>query len=652
MQANRSAKTIDRQVSNLKFHNLCTHLTPPLGLESVLGYDLKHCVQHKTPQTDASKILARLERDVRLRFLHNDCTEEVEPEDDPYEQYDPKIYVKLKDWEPDRGPDEIETELATFRQQFTNLVANHKPTPASNLSDRQDKLLASLRKARQFIVTPTDKNLGPAILERSQYMQRCFQDHLLNEHTYRRLDDPKSRTLRYNARANIILAIAQATKRGQLNHAEETYFSRSIAEEPIRRPPQFYILPKVHKTPWKTRPVVSCVGSFNEIASKWLDYKLSKVVKLCPSHIKDSYQVLTQLQQLGPLPPSARLFTTDAVSMYTNIDTDHGLETIEKWLELHHTEIIAEYPSFPFALIMELLRLVMKNNIFQFDDCWYHQQNGTAMGTSVACIYATIYYSYHEETMILPTYRSSLLYYRRFIDDVLAIWIPPPHSSDSSASSAWTKFKSDLTFGILEWETEDLAHSVNFLDLTISIDHEHRLQTRTFQKAMNLYLYLCPSSAHPPGVLKGLIFGSVRRFWLQNSDPKDYCKVIQDLYQHLCSRGHSTEKLDPLFHEAAAKVDSIQLKKPLRAPNSIANTRARPLFFHLQYHPLEIPNSIIHDTFNRCCPRLREELKVDRIIIAHTRQPNLRDLLCKTQLNEPEGKRASNILSNIDDSPK
>ena len=39
---------------------------------------------------------------------------------------------------------------------------------------------------------------------------------------------------------------------------------------------------------------------------------------------------------------------------------------------------------------------------------------------------------------------------------------------------------------------------------------------------MNLYLYLCPSSAHPPGVLKGLIFGSLRRYWRQNSDIKDY----------------------------------------------------------------------------------------------------------------------------------
>jgi hypothetical protein len=121
--------------------------------------------------------------------------------------------------------------------------------------------------------------------------------------------------------------------------------------------------------------------------------------------------------------------------------------------------------------------------------------------------------------MILLTYRLSLLYYRQFIDDVLAIWIPPPNFSTKSVNAAWIQFKADLTFGILEWETEDLAHSMNFLDLTISIDNKHWLQTRTFQKAMNLCMYLCPSSTHPPGVLKGLIFGSVHRFWLQNSDP-------------------------------------------------------------------------------------------------------------------------------------
>jgi hypothetical protein len=100
--------------------------------------------------------------------------------------------------------------------------------------------------------------------------------------------------------------------------------------------------------------------------------------------------------------------------MYTNIDTDHGLDTIEKWLELHRKDILAEHASFPFALIMELLRIVMKYNIFQFDDCWFHLQNGTAMGTYIACIYATIYYSYHKEAHPSSTTANSSTTYWRF----------------------------------------------------------------------------------------------------------------------------------------------------------------------------------------------------------------------------------------------
>jgi hypothetical protein len=41
--------------------------------------------------------------------------------------------------------------------------------------------------------------------------------------------------------------------------------------------------------------------------------------------------------------------------MYTNIDTNHGLDTIKIWLKLHRQEILAEHDNFPFALIMELL---------------------------------------------------------------------------------------------------------------------------------------------------------------------------------------------------------------------------------------------------------------------------------------------------------
>ena len=60
-------------------------------------------------------------------------------------------------------------------------------------------------------------------------------------------------------------------------------------------------------------------------------------------------------------------------------------------------------------MILEATELIMKNNVFQFDDTYWLQLTGTAMGTSMACALATIYYSYWEETKFLPEYQKQSL---------------------------------------------------------------------------------------------------------------------------------------------------------------------------------------------------------------------------------------------------
>jgi hypothetical protein len=96
--------------------------------------------------------------------------------------------------------------------QFLTLVTGNKPKPTSNLSKCQDKLLAMLCKAKHSIITPTDKNLGPAIMEQSQYIEHCFQDHLLNESPYQCLSEHEATVLCYNSCGAIIRATSKGLK--------------------------------------------------------------------------------------------------------------------------------------------------------------------------------------------------------------------------------------------------------------------------------------------------------------------------------------------------------------------------------------------------------------------------------------------------------
>ena len=92
--------------------------------------------------------------------------------------------------------------------------------------------------------------------------------------------------------------------------------------------------------------------------------------------------MLYLLKQLGILPPNARLFTADANSMYTNIDTDHAIEIITAWLKS-----IDLPDKFPFLeAVLDAMELVMRNNLFNWGDMFFLQLLGTAMGTSAACM--------------------------------------------------------------------------------------------------------------------------------------------------------------------------------------------------------------------------------------------------------------------------
>jgi hypothetical protein len=550
--------SIDSAPQNRKVHNLCRDptLVPPDVLHA-LGLGLGYCLSLK--RKDENPIdFERFRKAIRTHYTFRN-----QP---PRKLQFPKLYVKRgDDWDPDLAPRNVEKAMDEFERQTTTAFrASRNNEHTYNLPAETIQKLRDLKKAQQFRVTATDKNLGPAIMEMDVYIRQALV-HLEDRQQYREINQETATEL---DEANYRRILRSTVDNSDLDAESRIFFTKKLCglrnkDGIVQRPdhlqlPYFYALPKVHKTPWKTRPVVSGVSTVFEPLRQWIDTQLKRVIHLCPSYLKDGWQLVHALRDIQDLPPDAVCYTADAVSMYSNINTDHGIETIAKWLQLHRAELPFDFPT---ALVLDGLDTVMRHNVFAFGARRFLQLDGTAMGTSCACNYATIYYSYHEETKLLanPTYL--LLFYRRFIDDAFVIQRASPNG--------YADFVHGMNdFGRpgarLEWEATPPGREVDFLDLHIRLDPAGTVSTTSFQKPMNLYLYRPPSSAQPSSILYGLIYGTLHRYYWHNTERSMFEQFAWKFFGRLQQRGHAVNKLATLFLRAARQVDvsSIPLPKP------------------------------------------------------------------------------------------
>ncbi len=386
----------------------------------------------------------------------------------------------------------------------------------------------------------------------------------------------------------------------------------------------------------KSRPIVSCSGSLLEALGIWVDRKLQPLAQKQPAYFKNSWALKNDLLELGTLPANARLFTADAVSMYTNIPTDAAYIIIRTYLERYWKD---EDRTFPWDAVSKGLNIIMRNNVFNFGDLCFKQLNGTEMRTAPGPSYATIYYGRHEAKM-LPNHDSNLLFYRRFIDDVIGIILVD--DNDEQFQADWRRLKTDMNkCRGLEWTFTEPSKKVDFMDMTVEIK-DGRIVTTLYEKPMNLHLYIPPKSAHPPGLLPGMVFGTIFRIYTLCSTDDDKLNRTRTFYKRLKARGWQTLDLLPHFKKAITVAKTYDPNKP-RTDNS------KDIFLHLPFHP-DDPESykiqkIWHDTVVKPSPWTKslEELQnpvdrskpeIKRMIIAYRRTLNLGNLLSARKLDQ------------------
>ena len=112
------------------------------------------------------------------------------------------------------------------------------------------------------------------------------------------------------------------------------------------------------------------------------------------------------------------------------------------------------------------------------------------------------------------------------------------------SAQAWEDFKRRLNkWRELKWTNTGFVKSVVFLDLTIKINDKRELEFFNYRKPMNLSLYLPPNSSHSPDVLRSIIFGPVRAYFLHCTYNKYFVDCI-DIEKPGCSLGRAVVSLE------------------------------------------------------------------------------------------------------------
>jgi hypothetical protein len=623
VRATTPIANIPPTIENLAFHDLTEGNIIPQAAKSILGLGMKFIPTPPYTTNTITPSLKRLRRDTFLKVIFSG-------DDDPDSTHYPiKLYVKSS-WNPPTSdiPPTVDERLQQFSTQVEKLFKHKKAMP--NILPFQQSLLHSLTNNNNLLFPDSDKGLGPCAVTYDQYIHDCLI-HLNDPTTYQRLTREEafthSITLEETIQQWLLINRKHLTKMDTKFIRHHMYTNR---KDPFG---QFYAIYKIHKGMkngrWPTRPVCSDVSSLPHGLGKWIDNMLQPIASSQPSYFRDSFafkQLLTPLT----LPRGARLFTCDAKSMYTNIPTEPAIEQISTYL---HSTANRQFTHYNPTTLIDAIKIVFRNNVIQFGDTYWRQISGTGMGISPAPPWATIFYALHENTF-LPLWSTHLIFYKRFIDDVFGIWVP--HPCPEQDTTLWNSFQNTMQqWHGLEWEFTALSNTCNFMDLTITITNSGHLTTTLYEKPQNLYLYIPPHSAHPPGMLSGLIHGNILRIHRLCSSITDIQQKSSQFFTRLTHRGYTNSQLLPLFKSAHKK--ALLFNNNINTHNTNHDTHNQ-LFFHLQFHPEDPKPPTIHKLWqsivvnpphnkpiNELTNLHGNPISINHLTIAYSRPTNLRN---------------------------
>ena len=287
------------------------------------------------------------------------------------------------------------------------------------------------------------------------------------------------------------------------------------------------------------------------------------------------------------------------------------------------------------------MEVLLKNNLFVFEDQLYSQEVGAPMGGPAVPDYANIFMAKKIDKGIreILTRNQALKLFKRFLDDIFIIFCGSTrdlHSlfkeinainSSIQLTMSHTSVPGEDPLEKCECETKE---SIPFLDTLCSLK-DGKVETTLYRKDTDRNQYLLPSSCHPRQTTRSIPYSLATRIVRICSNTQDREKELEKLKKLLSERDYNSDTINRAIERAKA-VPRLQLLKP----KTKQQTNERPVFA-VRYDPRlpSIPASQAkhwRSMVNRD-QHLKEVFPVPPLT-GYKRQRNLRDMLVRAKVPE------------------
>ena len=284
-------------------------------------------------------------------------------------------------------------------------------------------------------------------------------------------------------------------------------------------PARIYGQPKMHKLDNNLsqqvppfRIIVSSIGSYNYDIAKYLTEILSPLIPSEHSS-KDTFQFIEDLKNVSL--QNKFLVSYHVVSLFTNVPLS---ETIDLAVNL----IKSKDPSVKMthAQLRKLFLFATSQTHFVYNDQYYDQVDGVAMGSPLGPVLANLFMGIHEAEWLNSYTGVGPSFYKRYVDDIFCVF-----DSEDQAKS-FLDFLNSRHENIKFTSEYEIDGILAFLDVHISRDTNGQLVTTTYRKPTNTGLLTNFDSFTSFSYKIGLIKTLTDRAYKINSDA---VKLKEDL---------------------------------------------------------------------------------------------------------------------------